>query len=286
MRALKPLQNRAIRLRRNLVQRAQLLYTRKRQSGPLRLPDFLCIGAPRCGTTWLHHQLSQLHGVYLPAAKELHFLDEVGASEEAFYATRFDLACESHWRWYSLQYRDAGTRLAGDITPTYAVVSAQRIKLIATRMPEVKIIYVMRNPVERAWSGVGNFLYKKHGLDLARLPEQELLERTMLEGRLRHGRYRQVIENWEAVFDPARIHYVLFDHIREQPDQVLKDIAEFLALPAETVVATATGQKKKNSDYPKLAIPPAAKQALAQYYAPDIEFVSDKFRLDASAWHR
>ncbi len=284
MRVLKPLQHRAIRLRRDLLQRAQLLYSASQRGAPARLPDFLCIGAPRCGTTWLHHQLSQLPGVFLPAAKEVHFLDDVSDGGEAFYTTAFDLEREAHWRWYALQYRHAGNRVAGDITPTYAVASRAHIARVAHYLPQVKIIYVMRNPVERAWSGVGNFLYKKHGLDLSRLTEQALLERTMLEGRLRHGRYRQVIENWEAVFEPERIHYVLFDQIRAQPDKVLQDIARFLALPAENITATEMGQKKKNSDYPKMVIPPAAQQALADHYAPDIRFVLDKFGLDATAW--
>ena len=40
-----------------------------------RLPDFLGIGAQKSGTTWLHHNLSQHPGVWMPPVKELHYFD-------------------------------------------------------------------------------------------------------------------------------------------------------------------------------------------------------------------
>ena len=54
--------------------------------------------------------------------------------------------------WYARQFRPAGGRLAGEASPSYALLPVRTIRLIRDLLPDLKLIYLMRNPVPRAWS--------------------------------------------------------------------------------------------------------------------------------------
>ena len=176
---------------------------------PEAYPDFFCIGAPRAATTWVHKRLGRHPDVFIPRVKEVHFFDEpmeVDAPHRPVEPVPsrifFDMNSPSHWRWYSLHYCRAGTRVKGDVTPEYSIISRRRIELIAERMPALKLIYILRNPVERAWSDACRpFMFKAPRV--LRRPETlaEIRKEVMHPMMLKHGDYRAVIENWESLFD-------------------------------------------------------------------------------------
>lgn len=103
------------------------------------MPDFLIIGAQKCGTTSLYIYLSQ-HPQILPAAqKELHFFD-------LNYAQGID--------WYLSQFppkTKGKITLTGESSPYYIFHpwAPQRVKQL---FPDIKLIVLLRNPVERTWS--------------------------------------------------------------------------------------------------------------------------------------
>ncbi len=102
-----------------------------------RLPDFLIIGAMRSGTTALSNWLGQHPDVFIAPGKELHFFDR-----------HFDMGVD----WYRSQFKRAGeaTRLA-EATPNY-LHEPEAIERISQVIPEVKLLIILRNPVDRAYS--------------------------------------------------------------------------------------------------------------------------------------
>ena len=107
-----------------------------RGRGITRLPDFLVVGPPRTGTTWLHGVL--YHRACLPErTKETHFFD-------MFYSKGID--------WYRAYFRRcADEAIAGEVTPTYFSLAHVRER-IARDLPGCKIVCTLRDPVARAWS--------------------------------------------------------------------------------------------------------------------------------------
>ena len=104
-----------------------------------RLPDFLIIGAKKCGTTWLRVMLSRHPDVAVPSTGELHFFND---------PNRFDRGAD----WYADQFPDleAGA-VCGESTPNYfdTIDVAARVRSV---VPEVRLVVVFRDPVERAIS--------------------------------------------------------------------------------------------------------------------------------------
>ena len=103
----------------------------------LALPDFLGIGAQKAGSTWLHEMLRLHPDLFLPEPKEVHYFDRRFHRTLGYYARRF---------------KPAGQRVKGEITPDYSNLSPETIRFIRQVMPDLRLVYLIRNPVERAWS--------------------------------------------------------------------------------------------------------------------------------------
>src|SRR5271170_7360383 len=102
---------------------------------PARFPDFIHVGPPRCGTTWLHEALSP--HIRLPPQKETLFF-------ESFYDRGID--------WYSDLFKDALPNIrCGEIAPSYFANSAVRER-IHSHIPNCKIICTFRDPATRLYS--------------------------------------------------------------------------------------------------------------------------------------
>ena len=103
------------------------------------MPDFLIIGAQKCGTTSLYNYLTR-HPHILPASqKEVHF---------------FDFNYSKGLDWYRSQFPKMPSKqgfLTGEASPYYLFhpLTPERVRL---HFPEVKLIVLLRNPVARAWS--------------------------------------------------------------------------------------------------------------------------------------
>ena len=101
--------------------------------------DFMCIGAMKAGTTWIHGILAEHPEVGMGSGKEVHFFDD-----EQAYAKGLD-----HYR--SFFAHCAPGRLLGEVTPRYIHMPVVAGRIHAHN-PDAKLIASLRNPIDRAWS--------------------------------------------------------------------------------------------------------------------------------------
>ena len=164
--------------------------------------DFLGIGAQKAGTTWLYHMLSRHPEVAFPAGKEVHFWD-------GQYERGID--------WYrGLFAGDAGGRRQGEITPAYAILPPERIAGIQAFQPALRIVYLLRNPLERAWSSALMALGRAE-MTLDEASDQWFIDHFRSAGSMRRGDYETCLRNWYGVFDPGRILVLYYDDIARDP---------------------------------------------------------------------
>jgi hypothetical protein len=110
--------------------------------------SFLVIGAQKAGTSWLHTMLSYHPQLNLPSRKELHFWDWNRAKGLKWYSDQFTKSKSE------TSSSSSSNLLLGEITPCYAVLKEHHIQEIRTLFPTVKIIFVARDIVDRAWSAL------------------------------------------------------------------------------------------------------------------------------------
>ena len=208
-------------------------------------PDFLIVGAQRCGTTSMFKTLSQ-HPAVLPAVlhKGVHYFDKHYGRGMAWYRGHFPLQA-SAWR----AERRTGTRpVTGESSPYYMFhpLAGQRI---ASDLPGVRLVVLLRDPVERAYSAYTH--------ERARGYESETFERALeLEparvageydrfvadpfydshhlqhnAYLTRGQYVEQLERLERLVGRERIHAVDSQQFFTDPSPVYAEVLDFLGLP-------------------------------------------------------
>lgn len=193
---------------------------------PRTLPNFLVIGAMKAGTTSLYEYLRLHPQVYVPDTKELNFF-------LAEYAGTHPLRPPEHtnWRrgldWYASQFRaSAGATAIGEVSPNYTKFphypgAPERIHDL---IPDVRLIYVVRHPLERL---------RSHYLHDVSIGRQRSPLRDVVFDDTRYidaSRYAMQIERFERFFDPDRILLLTSQELRSHPDTSVDRILAFLGV--------------------------------------------------------
>ena len=266
-------------------------------------PDFLGIGAQRAGTSWLYTGLERHPALWLPPLKELHYFDDPLSQNRqryfGFLRTRVTAGLGmrrplSTWDlryfcgrrgddWYCGLF-EAGKRkglLTGEITPSYATLDDEAFLRMRTLNPNVKIIFVMRDPIMRSWSSIIKSR-EKHGTN--ELPTaSEAIDHSQREGVTKKSRYTETIDKLDRVFRPDQIFYGFFDEMVGHPSNFMESILAFLGveankfkncLPVQPIGAAAGGRK------PSMEF----ERALAVSFLPEVEKLCSRFDGAPHAW--
>ena len=126
--------------------------------------DFLCVGAQKAGTSWLFRQLNNAPGICFSKGKEVHYWDWVERKKRP-----------NDPDWYLKAFSDTNGLLGGDMTPCYALLTTDSIREIQRMYPDVKILYIIRNPIDRAWSAF------KMGMSVMRMEPHEVSHQGMMD---------------------------------------------------------------------------------------------------------
>ena len=166
---------------------------------------FLGIGAQKAGTTWLYEMLIQHPEISFPLNKEAHFWNAAYPKQRiADYISNFQ-----HPNLYE-----------GEITPAYAFLSPKTIEEIYWQQPELKIIYIIRNPIDRAWSSAKMALGRAE-MQFQEASDQWFIDHFNSKGSLLRGDYEACLRNWKDVFTNNQILVLNFDDIKRAPDELL-----------------------------------------------------------------
>jgi hypothetical protein len=190
------------------------------------LPNFLIIGAARCGTTTLYSYLAEHPQIFLPASKrpEPHFF-----YREDEYAKGL--------QWYQKRYFSAwsGQTAVGEASTSYIFGPevAQRLK---ENLPDVKLIALLRNPMDRAFSNY--WASRQNGLETLSFDDAiKREEERSRDPKMKHimpfayiarSRYDEQLQRFLAVFGAKQVRVHLFEDMLRNPARVLRDLLEFL----------------------------------------------------------
>jgi hypothetical protein len=211
----------------------------------IQLPNFIVIGAPKSGTTSLYYYLRQHPDVYLPNVKELHYFSfpELGqTSAGPGDALVRDGLCQS-WEQYTSHYLRASNQAAiGDISPSYLYYSSSAQKIRET-LGMVKIIAIIRNPVDKAYSQYMHMI--REGLESLSFQEALAAE----TGRQEQGwgdiwryaessLYADRLNEFITVFGRENVKIVLFDDFSKRTPAVLADLLQFIGVDPAVRIPT------------------------------------------------
>ena len=209
-------------------------------------PNFLVIGAAKSGTTALYHFLRQHPQVYMSPRKETNFFafkdQEIlfhgpgdGTISEQSITTAED---------YENQFEAVSNEVAiGEASPWY-LYSERAADNIRCSLPNAKLIAILRNPVDRAFSSYLHVV--RDGRECLSFEEGLRAE----EDRIRQGweyiwHYRQTgyyaaqVERFSTLFSDEQTRWYLYEDFLSDPDGLLQEICEFLEIDCDFAVDTS-----------------------------------------------
>ena len=219
------------------------------------LPDFVIVGAAKCGTTSLYRYLIEHPLVLAAQIKEVHYVDrqhnfDRGAS---WYRSWFPLRAELH---RAARGREVERAICGESTPNYLAHPDAAARLHEV-VPEARLIVLMREPIDRAWSQyrwqrrfggetleLGDALRSEAdraggGFDMMRADPQTR-NRFVAHGYLARSRYADQLEWWLEAFPRERLLLLRSEDLFADPAATLARTCSFLGLPAVDLATYAT----------------------------------------------
>lgn len=176
--------------------------------------DFIGLGAQKAGSTWLYNWLREHPEVCFPAGKEIHFWDK-------HRSRGID--------WYYNQFSNHEGKVVGEITPAYAILGMEQIKECYSLFPNLKLIYTIRNPIERAWSAARMDLQRKV-LELEDTPDEWFINHFDSHASTKRGDFENCIRNWTGVYTPENLLILRFEELAIQPASFLNKCCEHLGI--------------------------------------------------------
>jgi hypothetical protein len=231
--------------------------------------DFLGIGAQKCGTTWLFELLSLHPRVRFPAGKEVHYWD-----------SHRDRGID----WYkSLFAGQPPSAVVGEITPAYAILPTDTIAEVARTFPALRLIYLLRNPIERAWSAALMAMQRAE-LEIDEATDQWFIDHFESKGSRARGDYETCIRNWRAAFSDEQLALILHERIRTQPFDVYARCCAHLGIEAHDTPEIRAQVGRIVFAGPGSPIRPALREYLRARYRPKVESLSRYLDTDLSTW--
>ncbi len=184
--------------------------------------------------------------------------------------------------WYVNLFSPAGDHPArGEITPSYSILNPSDIARIQAINPDMKLVFMIRNPIERAWSGL-RFSVAIGSTEIRLNSVNEVIARLETPRMLLRGDYERTLDNYLQFFPSSQILVCFYDAISRDPEGLIDSIARFLGVrefPANLVDA-----KTRVNASPKREMPEPIREYLLKKYTPMINRFSQRFGSYAAAW--
>lgn len=198
-----------------------------------KLPNFIIGGGMKCGTTFLHYLLSQHPKIFIPET-EPHFfsLDDIEQNPEFFIKTKqgwncwnFEENLSDYLTWYYHFFEEAKAhQIIGEDCVSY-ISSSKAPARIAKIIPDVKLIFILRDPVARTYSQYWHWVKTNRAIysfeNMIQFSQGHLLQRSF---------YYQHLTRYFQYFKPEQIKILIFEDFIKNVQAKVDEVCDFLQL--------------------------------------------------------
>jgi len=261
-------------------------------------PDFLCVGAQKAGTSWLYRQLEPHPDFWMPPVKELHYLDNLNRTKrihgprccdkrdtsfiESMQALRgrFYLDLESYGRLF----QHKGECLSGDISPAYSTLNDEIIDRVVEHFPNLKVVFLARDPVERAWSqlSMGVRLGMINKFDIT--DPEEVVCNLLHPGVLARSHPSKIVARWKRYVRPENFRVYFFDDLKENPAELRQSILYFLGADPNKPSGGIKPQENSDAGREKLRLTAKVRDRMARFFEHELKACAAELGGRARSW--
>ena len=261
-------------------------------------PDFLCIGAQKAGTSWLYRQLTEHPDFWMPPVKELHYFNLLGRGPSVASARARDdrdrrfleaikrLSARSHLDLedYAGLFAVKGELLSGDITPAYSMLNDEVIERIVSHFPNLKVIFLARDPVERAWSQLSMGVRLRNISPFNATDAQDVMHNLLDPGVLLRSHPSKIVARWKRYVRPEFFRVYFFDDLEKNPAELRRSILVFLGAdpnkPSGSLKADDSSDVRKD----KLRLTAKVRDRMARFFEQELKACAAELAGPAKGW--
>ena len=281
--------------------------------------DFLGIGVQKAGTSWLFKQLSQIPQFDLLPEKEIHYFDRnrsysspntlsetyfikrifnfnhiKSALKDLFFSIMsFDLKkTKFYLKWHFSNYNDNWylslfknlNGFKGEITPSYSILKEEDIRKIYRLTPKAKLILMLRNPIERAWSAYRYQTRLIKDFSINNISYNEIIEFMEGDNQSLRSDYINTISNFSKVFPKEQILICFYDAIIDNPEMLLDTTIKFICGDIPISIRHLELRSVYNKSR-KIDIPQKVKKFLKDKYYSQIRQLAEMYGGYFNKWY-
>lgn len=273
----------------------------------------LSVGAMKSGTTWLYRQLEQHPSITFSPEKEIHFLAYQAGDRShlnlAYRAGRFATArrratergdtlqtselgwyldylfMPKTWDWYARRFGlvEPGNYCA-DFSNLSALLDAESWRRLTERVNDLRLIYVLRDPLDRIWSQLKAHFRSCGRQDLLRqsdhcMPDLSLTEQELVD----HSLYATNLQRILSVVPRDCVHILFYEQIEQDPEGLLRGLEDFLEIPAHNYLPAKLSRRINSTD--ATPRPAWVRERFAGYFAQDLKALGEYGLAAPAAWY-
>ena len=247
------------------------------------LPDFIIIGTVRSGSTSLYYNICEHPSVLEAAYDEIGYFDSNYHLGENWYRSMFPTQ-----KMMNKIREDTGYSITGEDTPFY-FWKKEVAERILSDMPETKLIVILRNPVDRAYSNYNLAVRENNekltfeeaiGEEIEFLSKNSFRETVdRFRSYLTKGMYVNQIKPWLDIFSREQLHFLSTEQMKNEPCETLDLVFKFLSIPSYDIKNL---QERKLANYKQMN--ENTREQLIKYYKSYNEeffgIINQKFEWD------
>jgi hypothetical protein len=202
----------------------------------MTLPNFLICGAQKAGTTALYAYLKQHPDVFMSPTKEIAFFHKPENYQKGL-------------EWFASHFEGHGGETAVGEASTRTMSMPEAPARVAKHLPEAKLIFVLRNPIDRAYSQY--HFHISTGKEEADASFHEVIRDEQSAFRrivIQRGMYAEQLARFDAHFDRSQMKIVLHEDLRERTTETVQEVYRFLGV--DPTYEPQTEERHKVTRYP------------------------------------
>jgi hypothetical protein len=261
-------------------------------------PDFLCVGAHKGGTTWLYHQLDSHPDFWMPPVKELHYFDQLSRVQRAapprfrderdlrFLESIKNLSAKPYMNLdhYARLFEPKASLLSGDISPNYSTLSNEVIRRVVGYFPNLKVIFLARDPVERVWSHLSMEVYYRQIEPFDATNIDEVNRNLSRRGMLLRSYPSAVVAQWKRYVDSEQFRVYFFDDLQRNPAELRRSILRFLGADPDKPGSRLTADYNSWTRMEKLPLTNKVRSHLARFFKKELKTCAERLGGPARDW--
>ncbi|HZR06836.1 MAG TPA: sulfotransferase [Candidatus Udaeobacter sp.] len=261
-------------------------------------PDFLCIGAHKAGSTWLYQQLDSHPDFWMPPVKELHYFDQLSRVQRAarprcrderdlrFLEKLKSLSAEPRidLENYGRLFESKASLLSGDISPNYSTLSNEIIRQIVEYFPNLKVIFLARDPVERVWSHL-SMEVRYRQIEPFDVTDIDAVNRNLLRrGMLLRSYPSAVVARWKHYVPAKQFRVYFFDDLQSNPAELRQSILRFLGADPDKPGSRLAADHNSWTRMEKLPLTNKVRSHLATFFKKELKNCAARLGGPARDW--